>query len=130
MTRPNAICHVEIPAGDLAVSTAFYEKVFGWTVELLPSGNYALFTEAQLASGFGDTEPRVSGGFDPNREPEGGCRGVLLYIACEDIPSKLAEIGEAGGETVQPKTEIGGNYGYYAHFRDPAGNLMGVWCMT
>jgi predicted enzyme related to lactoylglutathione lyase len=55
---------------------------------------------------------------------DGGAVPVLLV---EDIPAKLAEIVGAGGLELMGKTEISGDHGFCAYFRDPCGNKMGLW---
>jgi predicted enzyme related to lactoylglutathione lyase len=72
----------------------------------------------------------VGGGLDPSRAPQTEPGGIGLYIQCEDIPAKLAEIEAAGGRTVKEKTAIGVDYGFYGSFRDPAGNVLGIWART
>ena len=52
---------------------------------------------------------------------------MVIPGTVSDIPAKLAEIVEHGGQIVQGETEIGGGYGFYAHFRDPNGNRLGLW---
>jgi uncharacterized protein len=114
-----AICHIEIPAPDMAKAKAFYTKVFGWTVEQPPGfEGYALWRSEG-----------VSGGFDSSAKPakRGGPR---LYLAVPDIPRKLKQIGKAGGKITKGKTEIGGGFGFFASFLDPNGNPMCVWSLT
>ena len=40
---------------------------------------------------------------------------------------ELKEIEAEGCKVLKPKTEIGGDHGWYGYFEDPAGNKMGVW---
>ena len=110
----NRICHVEIAVTDLAKAKSFYGDVFGWTYPM-DSPQYVLFT-----AGDG-----VGGGFSPvDKAPQDGA--VAIYIGVDDISQTLKRIESAGGKTVQPKTAIGGGFGYMAHVRDPFGNMMGL----
>ena len=52
------------------------------------------------------------------------------YVQVEDIPETLAKISTLGGKVEKEKTEIGGDYGFYAIFRDPSGNRLGLWSKT
>ena len=108
------ICYMEIVTGDLAAATRFYGQVFGWAIE--PMGeNYALFK----------TGERGEGGFTP---PMPGLEhGVCIYIKVDDIDAMLATITSAGGKAVTPKTKISDEYGYYGLFKDPHGNVIGLW---
>ncbi len=126
MTKPSGICHIEIPTTDLARSKEFYEDVFGWTVQIVEDGAYGIFTVPK-SDGEGAS---ASGGFEPGHEPVREARGVLLYLECEDVTARLAKIEAAGGETVETKTKISDEHGFLGHFRDPSGNLMGVWSRT
>lgn len=113
-----SICHIEIPAKDLPKAKAFYSSVFTWEIqENVPGPSYWFFRAAD-----------ARGAFDPEAEPSE--HGVLLVLRVDDIPSKLAEIEAAGGAVVTQKTAIGGGMGYYAYFRDPNGNKLGIWSAT
>ncbi|HYF52242.1 MAG TPA: VOC family protein [Planctomycetota bacterium] len=115
----SGIVHIEIPAPDLKKATAFYSSVFSWKVDdSFPSSGgeqYAMFQDGA-----------VGGGFDPRLKPT--TDGIVLYIAVKDIPEALKKIAASGGSVIKEKTEIGGNHGYYALFKDPNGNKVGIWC--
>ena len=110
---PHPICYVEIPAPDLARAHDFYRDIFGWSMQ--PSGDYLMFESGEGA---------LAGGLDP-RKALGD--GVVLYIRVTDIPATLERIEQAGGQTIRPRSEVGDDYGYFALFRDPNGNQMGLW---
>jgi predicted enzyme related to lactoylglutathione lyase len=111
------ICHVEIPSTDVAKSKEFYEKVFGWKVELMPEVNYATWVP----------EEGPEGGFNLVKEPctcgEAGC---LVYIFVASVDEKAKEVEAAGGKMVKGKTAVG-DVGWYALFEDPAGGVVGLW---
>lgn len=114
------ICHVEIPAPDMAEAKRFYEAVFGWKVELWGDGRYALFTTG---------EDGVGGGLDgTEKASDGGC---VLTIECEDIPAMLEKIAANGGKQLTEKTAIAdGAMGYHCYFSDSLGNKLGLWAKT
>jgi predicted enzyme related to lactoylglutathione lyase len=106
--------HIEIPTTDAQKSKVFYRKIFGWKMnENMPG--YVMFST-------GDDE---GGGFTKDTKPSSN--GVVLYIEVEDIQKKLAEIAAAGGKKVKDKTGISPEFGFYALFTDPCGNIMGLW---
>jgi predicted enzyme related to lactoylglutathione lyase len=111
----HGVCHIEIPTTDSQKSKQFYSAVFGWQCE--DSGDYALWR----AQG-------MSGGFTTESMPADG--GVVLYIEVENITAKLADIEKAGGTTVTAKTKISDAFGFYALFRDPCANTLGLWSKT
>ena len=116
--KPAQICHINIPAPDLAAAKAFYTKVFGWKCSAMRGLTGYSFWSA------GD----ISGGFDAFVKP--AKNGVTLFLAVSDIPAALKKIGRAGGKAVRAKTAIPGNYGFMATFLDPNGNGMGLWSKT
>lgn len=113
--KPAEICHINIPAPDLAKAKAFYTKVFGWKCTPMPGMDRYCFWEA------GD----CSGGFDARARPTKS--GVTLFLQVADIPATLKKIVAAGGKVLCEKTPIPGGYGSMAEFLDPNGNGMGLW---
>lgn len=110
---PGNLCHLEIPASDIAAMQAFYGEVFGWTFQ--PMNDAYIFFDAG----------NIAGAFDASMEAAAG--GVVLVLAVEEIDASLAQITAAGGEVVQPKTEIADGHGHYAKFKDVSGNTLGIW---
>ena len=49
-----------------------------------------------------------------------------MYASTDDLDGTLERVGELGGETVVPPTEIPG-FGFFAMFRDPGGNIIGLF---
>lgn len=109
--------HIEIPTSDPQKSKDFYGQVFGWKMnENMPG--YVMFST-------GDSQ---GGGFTQESKPSEN--GIVLYIEVEDILKKLGEIEAAGGKKVKDKTAISPEFGFYALFTDPSGNIMGLWSKT
>src|SRR3979411_52697 len=108
------ICYIEIPSTDVARSADFYTRVFGWRVRQRGDGH----------SAFDDTTGQVSGtwvlGRPPSAQP-----GLLVYIMVDSVAASLDAIVANGGEIVQP---IGADAPEItARFRDPAGNVLGLF---
>lgn len=104
----------EIPSTDIRKSAEFYSELFGWRMEDSTEG-YVMF----------DTGTGINGGISRVEKMPDPC--IDVYIRVEDIPDTLARVESLGGRTEKPKTEIGGDYGFYAWFRDPCGCRIGVW---
>jgi uncharacterized protein len=112
--RDGKICYVQIPATDVERSAAFYEAVFGWRLRTRGDGSTA----------FDDTTGEVSGGWVTGRPPSAD-PGLLLYIMVDDAEKAVEAIVAHGGEIVQT---IGGDAPEItARFRDPGGNVVGVY---
>jgi predicted enzyme related to lactoylglutathione lyase len=52
----------------------------------------------------------------------------MIYLnGGEDLSGCLEKVAKAGGQIIQPKTDIGQGWGFFAHFMDSEGNRMGMW---
>jgi len=110
-------CYMEIPAKDVTQSARFYEKVFGWNIRN-PEG---------ARPAFDDAPGNISGAWVTGRqiaqEP-----GLLPYIWVDDLQATLALVAAHGGEIVKaPAPDTPGGTSYIANFRDPAGNMLGLY---
>jgi predicted enzyme related to lactoylglutathione lyase len=111
--RAGGISYLWIPAPDRRRSAAFYEAVFGWTVR----------TDRENPS-FEDGTGHVIGHFIAD-QPVAGEAGVRPYVFVESVDEALEKIVAGGGEVVTapyPEGDL-----WVAAFRDPAGNVLGVW---
>jgi len=107
------VCYIEIPTVDPARSAEFYRAVFGWTIR----------TRGDGATAF-DDGVEVSGAFVRGRPPMREV-GLLIYVMVADAEATLKKIVASGGEIVEPVHP--GAPEVVARFRDPAGNLMGIY---
>jgi uncharacterized protein len=106
---------IELYAEDSEASATFYEKAFDWHIRRDdPMGDYIMFTDAGggLGGGFTKDTPKLDGG---------------IYILTDSIESSLEAVESAGGTSVRERTPIGGEVGSWASFRDPAGNVIGLF---
>lgn len=107
------ICYVEIPAIDVAVSSVFYRKVFGWEIRKRGDGAIA----------FDDGAGEVSGAWVLARSPQSP--GLMVYIMVDSVAACVEAVVANGGTIVQP---IGADAPEItARFRDPAGNVIGLY---
>jgi predicted enzyme related to lactoylglutathione lyase len=108
------ICYVEIPAVDIARSADFFTKVFGWRTRKRGDGAVA----------FDDGTGEVSGTWVLGRSPMSDV-GLLVYIMVDSVAAAIDEVVANGGVIVQP---IGADAPEItARFRDPAGNVFGLY---
>ena len=108
------ICYLEIPADDVERSARFYGAVFGWRMRRRGNG----------ATAFDDAVGEVSGAFVTGRTPSRET-GLLLYVMVADIAATIALIVANGGEIVEPPVLEAPDT--IARFRDPAGNVLGLY---
>jgi uncharacterized protein len=111
------VVHFEIPIDEPDRAGPFYRDTFGWTVT--PFGDAGYWT---LTTG----EPPGVGAEGALTAREGAPEGVLIYVGVDDITSTLAKVTEAGGKVEREREEIPG-IGFWALFRDPEGNLLGLF---
>jgi predicted enzyme related to lactoylglutathione lyase len=111
----HSIVHIELTAKDRKALSKFYADVFGWEIEHMDDMNYTTFK-----AGDG-----VGGGFNPvsTENPAGT---VTVYIQTDDVTASLKDVQKAGGTIIVPESEIP-NTGMFGMFRDPQGNLIGLY---
>lgn len=118
---PGDWCHIEFLTADTARSMRFYGEVFGWQFEDIPGADYV---------NVRTSEDGIEGGIGGVAQATGTApaapNGLYAYLLAPDIDATLAAIERAGGEVVIPRTDVMG-IGEFAHFRDPDGNLIGLW---
>jgi predicted enzyme related to lactoylglutathione lyase len=112
---PGKIAYVQIPSTDVDRSAAFYESVFGWNLGRRSDGEIA----------FDDGVGEVSGTWVTGRPPMSEA-GLLIYVMVDSVERSLEKITEAGGAIVSPLTPQGKGEAF-ATFRDPDGNILGVF---
>jgi uncharacterized protein len=114
MREDGKIDYVEMPAGDLAATKAFYTQAFGWS-----------FTD--YGPEYAAYEQGLDGGFDAARE-DGAVRKPLVILYARDLEAMLARVEAAGGKLTRPIYGFPG--GRRFHFTDPSGNELAVWSET
>jgi predicted enzyme related to lactoylglutathione lyase len=112
--RTGKICYIEIPAIDISQSAQFYQRAFGWHVRRRDDGSTA----------FDDTVGGVSGTWVLERPPS-SVPGLVVSIMVASAATTIEAIIAAGGEIVQPVNPD--ERVVYALFRDPAGNILGIY---
>jgi predicted enzyme related to lactoylglutathione lyase len=108
------ICYLEIPAADVAVSAAFYAKVFGWEVRQHGNGELA----------FDDAVGQVSGMWVLGRPPANE-HGIRISVMVDSVAGTLDTIVAQGGEVFTPIGEHPSEI--TARFRDPYGNILSLY---
>jgi predicted enzyme related to lactoylglutathione lyase len=114
LTHHGHVSYLEIPAVDVAESAAFYEAVFGWQIHRRESG------QTSFDDGTGSFIGRWVPEHAASRQP-----GFLPYVYVDRIDDVLGKATARGAEIVKPPYPEGDLW--VATFRDPAGNLIGIW---
>ena len=117
------VVHFEIPYEDGDRARAFYGEVFGWDLQAWPEGEYTLVTTGPTGES-GAAEPGfINGGMMKREAPFGS---PVIVIAVDDIDASMATVERLGGTSVVAKQPVG-DMGWAAYFKDPDGNLMGLF---
>ena len=112
--RTGKICYIEIPATDVEVSAKFYGRAFGWQTRQRGDGSTA----------FDDTVNEVSGTWVLGR-PIAAEPGLMVYIMVASAARAIEAVRSAGGQIVHQVDPNAREV--VATFRDPAGNLLGIY---
>jgi predicted enzyme related to lactoylglutathione lyase len=114
LATPGAITYLHIPAADVRQAAAFYCDVFGWHIDNPDSDRPSFDTPGGRLSGAWVSDHLVA------TEP-----GLLPYIYVDHVEETVARIVAHGGRIVASPFPEG--LLTIATFRDPAGNVIGLW---
>lgn len=120
------VVHFELPANDLDRAREFYHDAFGWTIDDAPGlpYPYLLVTTTEVDERGVPKMPGAINGGMFSRLPWTG--GPTVLIDVENIERALDRILRLGGEVIRGRTPIM-DMGFVAYFRDPEGNILGLW---
>jgi predicted enzyme related to lactoylglutathione lyase len=110
-------CWVDVQSPDLAASSAFYQRLLGWTAEDQgeEAGHYTIFKLNGL-------EGAALGPL----QVEGMPPVWTTYIASDDVDEAAKQAEAAGGTVFMPPFDIF-DAGRMTIIADPAGAVFGVW---
>ena len=117
------VVHFEVPFDDADRARAFYAEAFGWQMNPVPEMSYTLVSTGPSDQGPPSEPGFINGGMFQRGEP---AAGPVVTVDVDDIDASLELIEKLGGSTVEAKQQVG-DMGWSAYFRDPEGNLMGLW---
>jgi predicted enzyme related to lactoylglutathione lyase len=120
------VVHFEIPVDDLERAKEFYRSSFGWdlTTMQMGEGEYTMAGTTPVGEDQRPTEPGAINGGLTQRTAD--IPAPVITISVDSIDATLKDVESGGGSTVQPRTAIPG-MGAFAYFKDPEGNVMGLW---
>jgi predicted enzyme related to lactoylglutathione lyase len=112
VARPAGISYLQIPSADARRACEFYRAVFGWDAD---------------GDRFTDGTGHVIGHFVQDRPPAEQA-GIRPYVFVANLDATLALVTSHGGTVAEPPYAEGDLR--VATFRDPFGNVLGVWQAT
>ncbi|MEV7548133.1 VOC family protein [Amycolatopsis sp. NPDC089917] len=125
MTMAGKVVHFEIPFEDGERAREFYREVFGWKTDIPPGMDYTMVASGPTVDTGMPAEPGfINGGMlDKKFSP---ASGPVIVIEVDSIDDTLAVIEKQGGSTLVGRTAVG-DMGFSAYFKDPEGNVTGIW---
>ena len=117
----NRVVHFDVYADDVERAIAFYQNVFGWTIQKVEWMDYWL-----IKTGEGETG--IDGGLGKRESPTQGETpqfGFTCTVAVEDVTAAFEAALAAGGSEVHKPGPVPG-VGYLAYVRDTEGNHLGL----
>jgi len=116
------IAWFEIPVADMNRAQKFYESILDVSISV---NNFGEFVIGMLPDN--QTIGQASGALvlNDNYVPS-ETHGTLVYFACDDAATILSKVDKAGGQVLQPKTEIGEGHGFMGLLKDTEGNRIAV----
>jgi len=105
------VVHFEIGCKDREKTTQFFSDLFGWQMQTAGPAS-------MVNPGEGITGLITALGHEPNNY-------TIFYVQVEDVRASLDKVEQLGGKVVVPPVKI--PTGTFAWFKDPEGNMVGLW---
>ena len=120
----NPVVHFELIGPDPARLREFYSRLFGWDAAAgAPVAEAVSSTSEYSFIAPSEQAPPAAGGI-------GGGPGydshAIFYVGVDNVADALAGAEALGATTVLAPQRNEGGQVTVAHFRDPAGNLVGI----
>jgi hypothetical protein len=125
-TMTGRVVHFEIPVNDIERGRRFFAEAFGWTIDFVPTMDYALVGTTPLDEKGAPIEAGSINGGMYARSPEAPSSAPVITIDVQSIDQTLATIQALGGRQIAPRTPVG-ELGFIAYFEDTEGNVLGLW---
>jgi predicted enzyme related to lactoylglutathione lyase len=121
--RQSTVVWFEIPAGDLARATAFYEQIL--QMKMRPYQGVGAKMNV-----FPYNEPGIGGAVIESGSTEAG-RGSVVYLNADpSLDAVLQRIEAAGGSVLLGRTELPPGMGVFAQIKDTEGNAVGLHAVS
>ena len=114
----------EIPASNFERAVNFYQDILNVEVDVIEL--------AGLKQGLlpHDDKSLVSGAIVCGLDLKPSSEGSVVYLnGIDDLNTALSKVEASGGKVLMPKTHLGDEIGYIAHFLDTEGNRVGIHSM-
>lgn len=122
--KHNVVGWFEIPTLNMDRAIAFYEAVFGFSLQRQPVGDLDMAWFPWVENEIGSGGALV---YQPDYYKPAD-NGILIYFTAfsGDLANELARVELAGGQVLLPKTLIADDIGYMAWIADTEGNRIAL----
>ncbi len=118
--------HFELPAENPERARKFYSAAFGWKMMPMPEMEYTMVTTGPVDEKGQPKAPGFIGGGIGKRG--GMLEHPVVTIIVDDLAQAEKTVVKHGGRILQSKQPIGdGAMGFTGYFRDPEGNVVGLF---
>jgi uncharacterized protein len=109
----------ELPAHNMDRAKTFYQNVFGWRIDPLPTLDYLVIN----TDGRPIDPTDVDGGITRSNAL---VQAPVLIITVEALDEAREKVQTAGGNLLTPKTRVA-EYGWSCYAKDTEGNVLCLW---
>ena len=113
----NTVTWWELPVTDVARAQQFYGALFGWT--------FSSFGDDTDTVGAHHDGTLVGALYRSDTDPSAAA-AVRVYVNVADLEAVLDTVRTLGGSVRTPRTEVGGDMGWWAEIADPDGRWLGL----
>ena len=114
----NKVAWVDLSTKDAAKAREFYQKLFGWDIEVNQDPQYGGYALARIGG-------KDVAGIGPTQSPDQPS-AWSVYIGTDDADELAKKVQSAGGTVVAPAFPVG-EQGRMAVFQDPTGAFISAW---
>jgi predicted enzyme related to lactoylglutathione lyase len=120
------VVHFEMPYEKRDRMAKFYEKAFGWQMQMMGQdmGNYVVATTTETGEAGPKNPGAINGGFF-EKQSDKPLQYPSVVIAVDDIKKAMEKVAAAGGKVLGDPWDIPG-VGKYVSFIDPEGNRVSM----
>ena len=114
----NTVTWWELPVSDLPRAQAFFGALFGWTFSQFGD-------DAEEFAGVHHAGALIGGLYRTDADPSAP-PSIRTYLNVSDLEAVLTTAETLGGSVRTPRTEVGGDMGWWAEIADPDGRWIGL----
>ena len=120
------VVHFEIPADNVDRAKKFYKEAFGWDINQYPGMEYHMVNTTAVDEKT--QQPKEAGAINGGltKRNNDTNKATVITVDVENIDNALKSIEKLGGKTVRKKEPVA-DMGFTAYFKDPEGNIVGLW---